>query len=578
MRKLFRFLKGYRHFLVLGPLFKFIEAVFELCIPIIVSRIIDIGIKNQDSSYVMKMGVVLFALAAAGLAFALSAQYFAAVAQQGVGNRLRTSLFSHIGTLSCAELDRFGTASLVTRLTNDVNQLQNAVAMFIRIVMRAPFLIIGSVFMSFMIDVQLALILCVVVPLILLTIYWIMSRSVPKFKKIQTLLDRISTITRENLSGARVVRAFSASDTEIKRFEESSETLADASVRAGQLSALMNPLNSLIMNFGIIAVLWFGGLRVNAGNLSQGETVALINYITQIILALVAASNLVITFTKAAASAARVNEVFDTKSSVTDGSVSTVDFASASNAIVFDHVSFAYSKKASPAVSDVSFSIKNGETVGIIGGTGSGKTTLAALLMRQYDVDQGHIYVADRDIREYDRNALYRNISMVVQSPVIISGTVADNVRMGNEEIKDDNVEAALKTAMAWDFVSALPTGIHTHISRGGKNLSGGQKQRLSIARSLAVCPGILILDDSFSALDAATDYALRQNLKKELASSTVIMISQRISSIRHLDHIIVVDDGHIVGEGTHDELYQNCEVYHEIVLSQQQGGEHSEK
>lgn len=569
MRKLFRFLRGYEKQLVLGPLFKLIEAIFELMVPIVMAKIIDVGVKTQDTAYVYKMGGILVLLGVCGLAFALAAQYFAADAQQGVGTDLRNAMFAHINQLSHAELDKFGTHSLVTRMTNDINQLQNAVAMFIRLVLRAPFLVVGAIVMAISIDLQLSLIFLAVAPLLALVIYFIMSRSVPFFKAMQKRLDKISLIARENLNGARVIRAFAKQTDEEERFEEASSELADTAVRVGRLSALMNPLNIVILNIGIIAIIWAGGWKVSGGRLTQGEVVALVNYMSQILLALVVAANLVVIFTKAGASAARVNEVFDTTASVVSPENGTIAGTEGAPALQFSDVDFSYTATADSVLKDLSFSVLKGETVGIIGGTGSGKSTLVNLVPRLYDVTDGAVCWEGVNVKEYSLKQLRQEIGIVPQQASLVSGTIAENVRWGRKSASDEEVIEALRTAQAWSFVEALPHGINSRVEQGGKNLSGGQRQRLTIARALASHPKLLILDDSSSALDVATDFALRKALREDTAGMTVLIVSQRASALLHADRILVLDDGLLVGSGTHDELLQDCEIYREICISQ---------
>lgn len=584
MWKLKRYLSRYKKQVIVGPLFKFTEAVLELFVPLVMARVIDVGVANRDVPYVLKMGGLLLLLGAVGLGCALVCQYSASIASQGVGTILRNDLYHKINTFSHAEIDRFGTHSLVTRLTNDINQLQVAVAMLIRLVVRAPFLAVGAVVMAFTIDIQLSMVLVVVLPLIVLVLWFIMSRSVPFFKVMQKKLDRISLLTRENLEGARVIRAFAKQDAEKARFAAASDDLADTAVGVGRLSALLNPLTYTIMNIGIVAVLWLGGSRVNGGDLTQGEIVAFVNYMTQILLALVVVANLVVTFTKASASAARVNEVLETESSVVSEGIGPVVGKDGAPQISFQNVEFSYKGAEAPSLQGVTVDIERGETVGVIGGTGSGKSTLVSLIPRFYDITGGRLLIDGVDIKEYPLPQLRKKIGLVPQKAAVVSGTIAENLRWGQEDAADEELAAALKTAQAWDFVSALPDGLETHIEQGGKNVSGGQKQRLTIARALVGKPEVLILDDSSSALDFATDAALRKALRKDTAGMTVLIVSQRAGSIRHADKIIVLDDGEVAGIGRHDDLFQNCAVYREICLSQlsaeeagQKGGERHE-
>lgn len=569
MRRLTRFLKGYYKQLILGPTFKLIEAIFELIVPLVMVRIIDVGVAGRDVGYVLKLGGVLVLLGIVGLLCALVCQYSASVASQGVGTAMRGALYRKINQLSFAELDRFGTPSLITRMTNDVNQLQFAVAMLIRLVIRAPFLAIGAMIMAFSIDMALSLIFLAVLPLIALVLYWIMSRSVPHFRVIQRKLDRVGLITRENLSGARPVRAFSKEEHESRRFAEASEDLAATGVRVGRLSALLNPLTYCIANFGIVAILWVSGFRVHAGELTAGEVIALVNYMTQILLALVVVANLVVTFTKASASATRVNEVFDAESSVTDRISGQKQVDHNAPDIAFRHVSFCYPGTDQKTLDDIHFSIQKGETIGIIGGTGAGKSTLIALIARFYDATEGAVLVQGLDVREWAQRNLRRAISIVPQESTLISGTIEENLRWNKQDATEDELCAALSTAQALEFVKKLPGGIHSRIEAGGRNLSGGQRQRLTIARALVGNPPILVLDDSASALDLATDAALRRALRRDVAQSTVLLISQRISTVAGADRILVLDDGRMVGFDTHQALLQTCSVYREIALSQ---------
>lgn len=569
MLKLARYLKAYKKNVILGPIFKLIEAVFELIIPVVTAKIIDVGVKTGDTAYVFQMGGVMLLLGVVGLASALTCQRFAAYASQGFGTTLRNEMFAKINSFSHAEIDRFGTSSLITRITNDVNQLQTAVAMLIRLVVRAPFLAIGAVIAALLLDLKLSLIFLIAMPLIALVLYIIMSKTVPLYRLIQKKLDRISLISRENLEGARVIRAFSKQEEEISRFEKASQDFTRTAERVGKISALLNPLTFAIMNLGVIAILWFGGFRVDNGELSQGQIIAFVNYMNQILLALMVVANLVVLFTKAAASAHRVNEVLETESSVTEQKNNHIFQVAGAPRIEFDHVSFAYSAGADKALNDLTFQINPGETVGIIGGTGSGKSTLVNLIPRFYDATDGVVRVDGVDVKEYPFLALRRQIGVVPQSAVVFSGTIEVNMRWAKEDATEDEMHRAIRIAQAEDFVSNLPLGLETKITQGGKNLSGGQRQRLTIARALVGSPNILILDDSASALDFATDAALRRSLRKETQGMTVIMVSQRASTVKSADKILVLDDGRLAGVGTHAELLKKCPEYKEICLSQ---------
>lgn len=569
MWKLRRFLKDYKKQVILGPIFKWLEAVLELIVPLVMAKIIDVGVKNGDAGYVFRMGGLLLLIAAVSLGCALVCQYFASIASQGVGTNLRREMYRRINSFSHAELDRFGTHSLITRLTNDVNQLQLAVAMLIRLVVRAPFLAIGAVVMAFTIDVKLSLIFLVVFPLIVGVLYFVMSRSVPFFRVMQKKLDKISLITRENLEGARVIRAFSKQKSELGRFTEASDDLANTSVRVGRLSALLNPLTYVIMNLGIVAILWFGGFQVDAGRLTQGEIIAFVNYMTQILQALIVVANLVVIFTKASASAVRVNEVLETEPSVRETASGPVEPVEGAPALEFDNVTFGYAGAEEPSLAGISLTLQQGETLGVIGGTGSGKSTFASLIPRFYDVSSGSVRVFGRDVKEYPFAQLRRLVGIVPQKAAVVSGTIAENLRWGNPGAGEEELWAALETAQAKPFVEVLPKKLETRVEQGGKNFSGGQKQRLTIARALAGKPKLLILDDSASALDFATDAALRKALREDTRGMTVVMVSQRASTIRHADRILVLDDGEMAGLGTHAELFESCPVYREICLSQ---------
>lgn len=564
-----KYLGSFKTELIIGPAAKLTEAIFELIVPLIMADIIDTGINGgAGKPYIYRMGGIMVLLGVLGLCCALVCQYLASRTSQGVGTVIRNDLFRHINTFSHAELDRLGTPSLITRITGDVNQVQSAVAMLIRLVVRAPFLVIGAAVMAMTIDLKLSVIFLAVTPLVSLVLYLIMSRSVPFYKVIQKKLDKISLITRESLTGARVIRAFSRGKAEEERFGEANEDYAETSMRVGRLSALLNPLTYAIMNLAIAAIVWFGGFRVDSGELSQGQVIAFVNYMTQISLALVVVANLVVLFTKAAACSARINEVFDTAPSIVDG-----EGANARQnvpKIEFKNLSFSYSENGDNALENISFSVNAGETVGVIGGTGSGKSTLVNLIPRFYDAEQGEVLIDGENVKNYKLDDLRKMVGVVPQKAVLFSGTIADNLRWGNENASLADMEKAVTIAQAKEFIDKLPEGFDTEIAQGGRNLSGGQKQRLTIARALTGSPEILILDDSASALDFATDAALRKAIAQSTANMTVIIVSQRATSIRYADKIIVLDDGEAVGIGTHDKLMESCEVYREIVLSQE--------
>lgn len=558
-----RYLKQFKLNVTIGPLCKLTEAIFELIVPLVMAQMIDVGIKNRDNDYILRHGVTLVILAVCGLAFALVCQYMASVASQGVGTRLRADLYKHINTLSYKELDKLGTAALVTRISNDVNQVQTAVAMLIRLVVRAPFLVIGATIMAFSISPGLSLIFLVSMAVIVLVMVPIMKATVKLFKKQQKSLDGISRITRENLTGVRVVRAFARQDHETERFEETAEEYRKFAVRAGRINALLNPAIFIAVNVAYLLIVYFGGGFVSSGfdGLTQGKVIALVNYMTQISLALVVVANLVTIFTRAAASSARINEIFDMESSIVGAETSPETDKNAPS-FEFDNVSFSY-VGGENSLDDISFSLGRGETLGIIGGTGSGKTTLVNLLCRFYDVDAGTVRINGVNVRDYPLKDLRRLIGIVPQKVELLSGTLRDNMTLGRKDIPDERIFKAIETAQAADFAKDLDS----IVLQGGKNFSGGQKQRLTIARAVAQDPEILILDDSSSALDYATDAALRRALRE--LSMTCVIVSQRANSIMHADKIIVLDDGRAAGIGTHAELLKSCPVYYEICATQ---------
>lgn len=567
MLKLARYLKYYKLQVTIGPVFKLLEAVFELIVPLIMANIIDIGVKNGDTNYIAKQGVLLVILGVTGLLSALICQYSASFASQGVGTILRRDLFHHINTLSHKEIDKIGTPSLITRMTSDINQIQLAVAMLIRLVIRAPFLVVGAMIMASTVSLKLSVIFFGAAVLIGLTLYIIMSKSVPFFKTIQKRLDRISLISRENLRGNRVIRAFARQDEEEEKFSKAAQELTDASISAGRISVLLSPLTCIITNIAIALIIWFGGMNVNIGELSQGDIIALVNYMTQIMLAMVVVADLVVIFTRASASAQRINEIFETKTSVTEEKAEKNPTAENDNAIEFRNVSFSYGE--GEALKNVTFSIKKGETLGIIGGTGSGKSTFVNLIPRFYNATKGQVLVNGIDVKKYEIETLRERIGVVAQKTVLFKGSLRKNMQWGKEKAIDEEIIKALKIAQSWDFVEKLPGKLDFDVAQGGKNFSGGQRQRLTIARALVKQPDILILDDSFSALDFATDANLRKELKEQTRGMTVVIVSQRASTIRNADKIVVLDEGECVGIGTHQELYKNCSEYREICLSQ---------
>lgn len=570
MFKIAVYLKPYKKEAIIGPIFKLMEAILELILPTIVALIINNGVGNHDSAYVYRMGGLMVLMSLLGFGCSMVCQYYAARASQGFGTTLRNKMFKHITSLSYAELDTFGTPTLINRITNDVNQLQIAVAMLIRLVIRAPFICIGAIIMSMILDFRLSLILIAATPIFGIILYFIITRSAPLYRKYQQKLDALALVLSENLSGIRVIRAFAKRRTEKERFDASSEDLTTTAIRVSRISALLGPMTTLVVNAAIIAILWVGGIHIDGGRLSQGEIIAFINYVTQILLALIVVSNLVIIFTKASSSANRVNEVLSVKASVSeDGNVVMTEPDHTAPAISFDHVSFGYNTTGELALEDISVVINHGETVGLIGSTGSGKSTFVNLIPRFYDAVQGEVKVDGVNVRDYRLHQLREKIGIVPQKAVLFTGTIAENIRWGKEDANEEEIMQAAFVAQAEEFIRKLPEGLNTQISRGGLNLSGGQKQRLTIARAVVGKPSILILDDSSSALDFATDAALRKALKESSQQMTVLVVSQRVSTVRQADKIMVFEEGRIAGVGTHEELMRGCEVYKEICLSQ---------
>lgn len=567
MQHLLRFLKPYRKELILGPFFKLLEAVFELIVPVVMARIIDNGIAKGDAVYVGKMCGLIVLLGICGLAFALTCQYFAAKCAFGFGTDLRSALYRHINTLSHTEIDRLGTSTLINRMTADANSAQTGVNMFIRLAVRAPFLIIGAIVMALLINVKLSLIFLIIAPIVGILLYFVMTRTVPMYRQNQVKLDNIARRTGENLDGMRVIRAFSRQKQEKQEFAEECADLEQSMLAVGRISAILNPLTFMIMNLGIVAVVWFGGMQINTGGMTQGDLTAFANYMTQILLAMVVMANLIVILTKAQASSIRLHDVFSVQSSMQNGTA--VPDANSDEAISFSHVDFAYCGAGDNSLEDISFTLKKGQTLGIIGGTGSGKSTLANLIPRFYDATKGEVRLFGKPVQEYDRTALRRLIGVVPQKALLFTGTIAENLRWADENADEAQMQEALEIAQASEFVGKLQYGTNTHLVQGGRNLSGGQKQRLTIARALCGKPSILILDDSMSALDYATDLALRTALQERCADMTTIMISQRATSLMRADLILVMDDGRCVGKGTHGELLETCEEYREIYRSQ---------
>lgn len=557
-----KYLKPYRKEAVIGFFFKLIEAFFELIVPIVVADIIDYGILHQDQPYILQRGLLLLALALLGYACALVCQYFASKTSQGFGTYLRNDMFKAIHAYDYENIDEIGIPSLMTRITNDTNQLQLAVAMTIRLASRSPFLILGSLVMAFRISVPIALIFICAAPILALAIYGVMSKSLPLYLKIQKQLDHVSLICRENLAGIRVIRAFSKQKQEKERFQQATQKQKDMQIQVGKLSALLNPSTSVIVNCAILVILYAGGLQVNAGYLTQGEVIALINYMNQILLSMFAFANVIVIYNKATACYKRVQEVLAIQPAIQDGKC-LIDNQEGP-LVTFDHVSFSY--QGSHALHDISFSIHQGETIGIIGGTGSGKSTLIHLIPRFYEATQGQIYIKNKPIQDYSLFSLRQMIGLVPQQATLFTGTIKENICLAKEDASDDEVKQALHLAQA-SFVDEWKDGIYSHITQGGHNLSGGQKQRLTIARALVRNPELLILDDSASALDFATDAALRKAIAT--LPQTTIIVSQRVSAIMHADKILVLSHGELVGMGKHDELMKTCEIYQQIVTSQ---------
>lgn len=572
MFRLAVFLKPYKKETILGPLFKLLEAILELLLPTIVALTVNHGIGNRDSSYVLKMGVLMLAMTLLGYGSSLICQYYAARASQGFGTTLRNRLFRHVSSLSFSDLERFGTPSLINRVTNDVNQLQVAVAMLIRLVIRAPFICIGAIIMAMILDLRLSLILLAATPIFGVVLYLIIAKSAPLYRLYQKKLDKLVLVLSESLGGVRVIRAFAKRREEQSRFKEAADDITVTAIRVGRISALLSPLTMLVVNAAIIAILWAGGVHINQGSLSSGEIIAFINYVTQILLALIVVSNLIIIFTKAASSAARINELLDTYPTIIDGSAD-VEYSTAAETkaplIEFDHVSFGYSSTGDPALKEISFKVHRGETIGIIGGTGSGKSSLIHLIPRFYDTGQGAVYVEGTNVKDYSLEKLRSKVALVPQKAILFTGTVADNIRWSNEHAGDQEVAEAARAAQAEEFINKLPEGYQTRVARGGLNLSGGQKQRITIARALLARSEILILDDSSSALDYATEAALRRSIRQYHADTTMLLVTQRVSTVLHADRIIVLEEGRIAGIGTHEELLKHCEPYREICRSQ---------
>ena len=576
MKRLLSYLKPHPFITVMAPLFKMLEATFELFVPLVVARMIDVGIAEKDGPYLWKMGGLLILLGIVGFSFSLTAQYFAAKSAVSAGMAMRSDLFAHINTFSYQEIDTIGTSTLINRMTNDVNQIQNGINMFLRLFLRSPFVVLGAMIMAFTVDVKAAVPFAVTIPALLAVVFAILLASMPLYQKVQKQLDQVLLNTRENLLGIRVVRAFARQKEEMGRFRQDTEELYKKQIFVGKISALLNPLTYVIINLGIIAVLYFGGRQVNMGDLSQGQVIALINYMSQILTELVKLANLIILLSRALASLTRVNAIFDVNASIPDAGedLSVSEAGSSIPAVSFENVGFTYAGSRQETLHGISFQVMPGETIGIVGGTGSGKSTLASLIPRFYDCTSGTIRLFGKDIKALRPSSIRRLISIVPQKATIFSGSLRKNMQWGKRNATDEEIYQALDIAQAREFVDSKNKDLELMIQQGGSNLSGGQKQRLTIARALVGQPNILILDDSASALDFATDARLRKAIKESTENMTVFIISQRVSAIRNADHILVMDDGRPAGYGTHQELLRSNQVYQEICASQSAGKE----
>lgn len=570
MRKLLIYLRDYKKECVLAPLFKLLEASFELIVPLVMAAIIDKGIAVSDRPYIFRMGGVLVLLALIGLTCSITAQFFAAKAAVGFSTKLRYALFSHIESLSFSEMDTIGTSTLITRMTSDINQVQSGVNMVLRLFLRSPFIVFGAMIMAFTVNVKAALVFVVTIPLLSVVVFSVMAASIPLFKKVQNGLDQVLGHTRENLEGARVIRAFNKEEQEQKEFYESNGFLTNMQMIVGRISTLMNPLTYIIINCAILAVIWIGGKQVYGGIITQGEVVALVNYMSQILVELVKLANLIVNINKSIACGNRIQEVFEIQSSIESGSKDT-DAAVEKDVpeVEFSHVSMSYAGSAEESLTDIDFTVKKGQTIGIIGGTGSGKSSVVNLIPRFYDVSKGCVRVDGRDVKNYDLVTLRDKIGVVMQKSVLFQGTIEENLRWGNPDATEEELWKAIEVAQATDVVEGKEGKLSYMVEQGGRNLSGGQKQRLTIARAVVKDPDILILDDSASALDFATDAKLRSALRNLQGNKTIFIVSQRTSSIQFADQIIVMDDGQAVGIGTHEQLLENCEIYREIYESQ---------
>lgn len=570
MKKLLIYLKAYRKEACLAPIFKMLEAVFELFVPLVIKGIIDYGIAAEDRAYCLRMGLLLLLLAVIGLAMATTAQWFSARAAAGFAAKIKQVLMEHIQKLSYTELDTIGTSTLITRMTSDVNQVQTGTNLVLRLFMRSPFIVFGSMIMAFTIDFKAAMIFVITIPLLSVVVFGIMLSSIPLYKKVQSQLDRVLGITRENLTGVRVIRAFNKEGEEISHFKTENEQFTRLQTFVGKISALMNPLTFVIVNSAILVLVWTGAWRVEGGILTQGAVVALVNYMSQILVELIKLADLIINITKAVACGNRIQKVLEVEPSMENGSKECIEEKrTPANAVDFNHVSLTYSGAGAPSLTDIDLHVKTGQTIGIIGGTGSGKTSVVNLIPRFYDATQGNVLVFGKPVKEQDMESLRSQIAVVPQKAVLFAGTIRENMKWGKEDATDEEIMEALTIAQAAEVVQKKEGGLDAFVEQGGKNLSGGQRQRLTIARALVRKPRILILDDSASALDFATDAALRKAIREMKNAPTVFIVSQRTSSIRFADQILVLDDGKSVGVGTHDELLTTCSVYKEIYDSQ---------
>ena len=570
MKKLLIYLKAYRKEACLAPIFKMLEAVFELFVPLVIKGIIDYGIAAEDRAYCLRMGLLLLLLAVIGLAMATTAQWFSARAAAGFAAKIKQVLMEHIQKLSYTELDTIGTSTLITRMTSDVNQVQTGTNLVLRLFMRSPFIVFGSMIMAFTIDFKAAMIFVITIPLLSVVVFGIMLSSIPLYKKVQSQLDRVLGITRENLTGVRVIRAFNKEEEEISHFKAENEQFTRLQTFVGKISALMNPLTFVIVNSAILVLVWTGAWRVEGGILTQGAVVALVNYMSQILVELIKLADLIINITKAVACGNRIQKVLEVEPSMENGSKECVEEKNTQeNAVDFNHVSLTYAGAGAPSLTDIDLHVKTGQTIGIIGGTGSGKASVVNLIPRFYDATQGNVLVFGKPVKEQDMESLRSQIAIVPQKAVLFAGTIRENMKWGKEDATDEEIMEALTIAQAAEVVQKKEGGLDAFVEQGGKNLSGGQRQRLTIARALVRKPRILILDDSASALDFATDAALRKAIREMKNAPTVFIVSQRTSSIRFADQILVLDDGKSVGVGTHDELLKTCSVYKEIYDSQ---------